>query len=415
MPAKTKRRDYGNGSVYQRASDGRWIGAAAAGWTASGSRRRVTVSATTEAEAKRKLRKKVAEIEVHGAPEVGRGSSTTVKSWADVWLPRHVARVRPATARTDTGAVRKWIIPTIGPRRLDALTPADVRKLRAAITDAGRTTTTARHAHAVLRKMLKAAILEGHSIPQRVLLVEAPPLAKNDREAIPLADALAILRAAAARPDSARWVAALLQGMRQGECLGLTWDRVDLDTHVIDIPWQLDTLPYADRQRGTFRIPDGMEARHLEGAWHLTPVKSAHGQRIVPLVPWMSAALRQWRDEAPASPHGLVWPRPDGRPRDDKDDRTAWWALQDAAGVKHPAGRWYTLHEARHTTATLLLEAGVDPEVIKAIMGHSSITTTRGYQHVSQTLARKALEDVAARLNLTLPDVAPVPALPGGD
>lgn len=414
MPPKTKRRDYGSGSVYQRASDGRWVGAAQAGWTAAGTRRRVTVSATTEAEAKRKLRKKIAEIELHGAPAEGTGAVTTVKSWADAWLPRHVTRVRPSTARTDTGAVRKWIIPTIGTRRLDALTPTDVRKLRAAITDAGRTTTTARHAHSVLMKMLKAAILEGHTVPQRVLLVEVPPVAKNDRDAIPLDQALAILRVAAERPDSARWVAALLQGMRQGECLGLTWDRVDLDAHVIDIPWQLDTLPYADRTRETFRVPDGMDVRHLEGAWHLTPVKSAHGQRIVPLVPWMSAALQQWRTEAPASPHGLVWPRPDGRPRDDKEDREAWWALQEAAGVRHPSGRWYTLHEARHTTATLLLEAGIDGKTAQAIMGHSSITTTRGYQHVSQTLARRALEDVAAKLNLTLPGVDPVHALPAG-
>ena len=61
----------------------------------------------------------------------------------------------------------------------------------------------------------------------------------------------------------------------------------------------------------------------------------------------------------------------------------------------------YLLHEARHTTATLLLEAGVDTAIITAILGHSSIVTTRGYQHASQALARRALDDVAARLGLT--------------
>jgi len=49
----------------------------------------------------------------------------------------------------------------------------------------------------------------------------------------------------------------------------------------------------------------------------------------------------------------------------------------------------------------LLLEGGVDTEVIKAIMGHSSIAATRGYQYVSQALARKALEDIAVKLGLT--------------
>ena len=42
------------------------------------------------------------------------------------------------------------------------------------------------------------------------------------------------------------------------------------------------------------------------------------------------------------------------------------------------------LHEARNTTATLLVEAGVDPKIIKAILGHSSIVTSRGYLHVNQ-------------------------------
>lgn len=410
MPTKTKRRDYGTGSVYQRASDGRWVGAAQAGWNPNGTRRRITVSATTEAEAKRKLRKKVAEIELNGAPTAGIGRVATVKSWADDWLPRHMAKVRPSTARTDRGAVRGWIIPTIGQRRLDALTPADVRALHNAITGAGRTSTTARHAHSVLTKMLKAAILEGHNVPQRVLLVEAPALSTNDREAIPLDQALALLRAIAERPDAARWVAALLQGMRQGECLGLTWSRVDLDAMVIDVSWQLDTIPYADRAARTFAIPEGMEVRHLEGSWHLTPVKSARGERIIPLVPWMTAALRQWREIAPSSPHDLVWPREDGRPRNDVADREAWWALQEAAGIRHESGRYYHLHEARHTTATILLELKVDVKVIEAIMGHS-IIASRKYQHVSHALARTALEEVAARLNLTLPDVPPVPEL----
>lgn len=398
--AAPRRREHGSGSIYQRASDGRWIGALQAGWTTTGARRRITVSAATRAECRRKLDRKAAELATTGAPETGVSRHATVKSWADVWVPMHTTRVRASTATTDAGAVRKWIVPTIGAKRLDALTPGDIRAVRTAIVSAGRTTTTARHAHSVLTKMLKAAIVEGHQVPQRVLLVEAPPVATNDRDAIPLPDALAILRAAAERPDAARWVAALLQGMRQGECLGLTWDAVDLDTGTLDVTWQLDTLPYADRARGIFQVKPGMRVRHLEGAWHLTPVKTSKGQRIIPLVPWMRAALTRWRDVAPASPHGLVWPRPDGRPQDEKVDRDAWRTLQDTAGVTHPAGRPYTLHEARHTTATLLLEASADPETIKAILGHSSIATSRGYMHVDQQLKRDAMTVIADRLGL---------------
>jgi integrase len=39
----TKRRDKGAGSVYQRASDGRWLGSIDLGWGADGKRRRKVV------------------------------------------------------------------------------------------------------------------------------------------------------------------------------------------------------------------------------------------------------------------------------------------------------------------------------------------------------------------------------------
>ena len=102
-------------------------------------------------------------------------------------------------------------------------------------------------------------------------------------------------------------------------------------------------------------------------------------------------------------PAGLVWVEPDGSPLDDKGDRAAWVALQDAARVAHvegEIGRRFTLYEARHTTATLLREAGVDDETIIAIMGHASILSTRAYLHTNRTKVRAALDQVASRLEL---------------
>lgn len=405
--SRDRRRQYGTGGVHQRSSDGRWIGTIEAGWTTNGTRRRVTVSAKTEAECRRKLQAKQKQIAAEGPP-AERSRRTTVKAWADEWLPMHAARVRPKTYATDASAVRRWIVPTIGSRLLADVSPSDVRRLTNAIRDADRSTTTARYVQGVLRRMLQAARVEGHEVPVRALETPSPGRAASDRDAVSTDDARAILIRAAELDDGSRWVAALLQGMRQGECLGLTWDAVDLDGGTLDISWQLQSLPYLSRENGTFRVPDGHESRQLHGALHLVRPKSQHGRRVIPLVPWMSAALTRWRRLSPANEWGLVWPvlRParGGRivalPQTSRADREAWEALQERAGVAHPSGRPYLLHEARHATATLLLEAGVSEAVIIAIMGHSSIVTTRGYQHVSQALARRALDDVAQRLGL---------------
>ena len=400
------RRQYGSGGLRQRA-DGKWVGTIEAGYTPRGTRRRVSVVADTKAEAKRKLAAKQRALDTDGAaPTSGRA---TVKTWSDTWLPIHAAKVRPSTYTTDAGAVRKWIVPAIGAKRLDTLTPGDVRAVHVAIRKAGKSSTTARQAHWVLMGMLKAALLEGHRVPPNVLLVQAPVKAAHDRDAIPIDDVKAIL-AEAAKGNGARWVMALLQGMRQAEVLGLTWDAIDLDRGTMDVSWQLQSLPYADRDAGTFRVPDGHEARHLIHAYHLTRPKTHSGQRIIPLVPWTVAALRRWREDGwTENPWGLLWTdidtrygRKEVRPLRASVDRAAWADLQERAGVAHPSGRPYVLHEARHATASLLLELGVDPKVIEAIMGHSSILTTRGYMHVSDLLSRRAMEEMAAKMGLQI-------------
>lgn len=427
---KAKRREYGSGSLYQRCSaragcppmvdgpinpktgkpkpvrpehacKGKWTASIEVGDTSRATRRRVTVTSKERTVASERLKTKLREIAAEGVTDAD--SRTTVKAWSEAWLDVVVHNLRPKSFATDRSAVKKWIVPTIGYKRLDQLTPADIRAVGQAQRDAGRSSSTAHRTHTTLGTMLKAAILEGHHVPRRVLDVAPPEIAPNDRTSMTSLEALAMLQVASFLPHGSRWAMAFLHGMRQAECLGLTWDSVDLDKGLVTVEWQLQPLPYKDRKNKAlgFRIPDKLRVRHLTGAFHLTAPKTKKSFRVVPLVPAMREALEQWKEVAPASPHGLVWPDLDGSPTDDRYDREEWYAMQGAACVGHPDGeRPYYVHEARHTTATRLLEEGVDPHTVTAIMGHSSILTTRGYQHPDQRPALAALVAVAGRLEL---------------
>ncbi|GAA1138795.1 tyrosine-type recombinase/integrase [Nocardioides aquiterrae] len=400
MTRERKRRQYGTGSVYQR-GDGRWAGVIEAGYTARGTRRRVTVTGKTEAEAKAKLKERQRQIAAEGPPAAS--SRTSVKAWSDTWLEMTQRTLRPKPWATDRSAVRQWIVPTIGHKHLEQLTPADVRAVAEAQRKAGRSTSTALRTHTTLTAMLRAAITEGHQVPRRVLDVKAPTKAVSDRTAMSIPEALAMLQVASFLPHGSRWAMAFLHGMRQGECLGLTWDCVDLDAGLVTVEWELQALPYVEPRHPAsgFRIPDGLAHRHLIDGFHLLPPKSKAGFRMVPLVPAMREALADWKEIAPKNPWGLVWPTVDGRPANEKQDREEWHALQGTAGVGHPGGRYYHPHEARHTTATQLLEAGVDPHQITALIGHSSILTTRLYQHPGQRASLEAMQAVAGVLELS--------------
>lgn len=395
------------GKPYQRASDGRWVAAIEAGWTAAGTRRRVTVSAATKRECLVKLREKERELAISGVGIEGSSAGMTVKAWSEAWLDARRRDVRPTSFTADRSQVKNWIVPTIGHKRLDRLSPSDVRAVRRAILDAGLEPGTASRAHAVLKKMLADAANEGRHVPQNVLRTKGidtkAKRTSRGRDVIDAADAASLLAEAMRRDDGARWMVALLEGIRPGEALGLTWDAIDLDAGTITVEWQLRRLPYnvaRDRSSG-FRVPDGYEARRLHDAMHLVRPKTDSGFRVIPLLEPVAEALARWKAVAPASRHGLVFPGPDGRSRDDKDDRAAWVALQDAAQVARVEGSEggrHDLYECRHTTATLLLAAGVDNATIVAIMGHASILSTRAYLHSDLERARAELTRATAHL-----------------
>lgn len=428
MPPKPKakprrRRQHGSGSIYWSNTDQRWVGSKMHGWTANGTRRRVNVYCSTpgedgRVECRRKLDERIAQLNRDGATPAA-ASRTTVKAWSDTWLEQTVHTKRPKSHSTDRSAVKRWIVPILGHKRLDALTVTDIRAVAAAMRKAGRKPSTVLRAQIVLTRMLKDAVTEGgHHVAQAIFLLDNPSRGTSDRDRIQLEHALRMLRRARDLPDGSRWMAAYLQGMRPGECLGLTWPAIDFDAMTLDNSWQLQQLPYkhgcspkgagwtcgrrfgGDCPNRELRVPDGYEYRQLEGGYCLVRPKSQAGTRMMPLISVMGAELEAWRDVAPPSPHGLVWPRPDGRPQDPKLDRAAWHRLQRAAGVEAAASRPYHLYEARHTTATLLMELGVDEDVRRAIMGHSAMASTRHYQHVSLDAARTALDAVAVKLEL---------------
>jgi integrase len=393
------KREYGSGSIYER-KDGRWVGVVGdsgkAGFTESGARRRVTVTAKTEAEVKRKLRDAQADLR----RSLERGQRMTVKAWADEYLKIRIRELSPKGYNAAANPIRKWVVPTIGHRRLEDLTPHDVRAVADVQRRANRQPSDT---HRALMTMLRTAVGEGHHVPASVLAVKSPTSDKSDRAAMTVEQGLACLKVAADLPHGSRWLFAMLYGARLGEGLGLTWDAVDLDAGEVRIEWQLQALPYnvgRDRSSG-FRVPDGYESQHLVDAFHLVRPKSKSGYRVAPLLPTVRDALLAWRDLAPENPWGLVWPNLKGRPANDKGDRLEWHALQGSARVMHPAGRPFHIHECRNFAATMLLEAKVPEHVVTDLLGHSTVATSLRYRTVRREPLMEAMQRVGERLQLT--------------
>ena len=87
---------------------------------------------------------------------------------------------------------------------------------------------------------------------------------------------------------------------------------------------------------------------------------------------------------------GLVFAQVTGEPIHPDYVSKRFDRLVKAAGLRR-----IRLHDLRHTSATMLLEAGVPLKVVTERLGHSSTRITADlYQHVSETMQ----DDAAAKL-----------------
>lgn len=361
------RRATGEGSIYQRASDGRWVGVVDLGWV-GGKRVRRTVTARTLRELRPKFRALKARIEKGVISD-----EMTVGDWLDYWMA-HVApgRCRQRTLDGYRGYVSNYLKPHLGKRKLVALRPDHVRAMLAAMSDAGLSIATQRQAYAILHRALVVAEREGRVDRNAAGLIDPPQVPTNHHTPLTLTQARIVIAALDGDPLAARWLCALLEGMRQGECLGLRWDDVDLPGRRIHVRYELVRL------RGKGLV--------------LTPPKSDTSTRVLPMLEPVAYALGQTERRGEFVFYG--------RPMDPRADWQAWKELLIRAGVADPGapmGQMPALHAARGTTASLLDEAGVSLKVIAEILGHASVQVTQtAYIHGDDERRRAAMDSLHA-------------------
>lgn len=239
MPAQGRRNVRGDGSVYQRASDGLWVGMLDLGLV-GGKRRRKTVYGRSEREVRRKL-SGLRDAQARGLSLLA--PNHTVADWLDLWLSDVKGHdgTRPATIVLYRGLGDRYIKPVIGRVRLDRLTPAHVQQLisetRTTTTSRGRppSAATQRHVHKLLRNALADAYRLELVTRNVAVQVKAPPVGREPRPALTIDEAHRLLRAIKGERLEALYVLALATGLRRGELLGLRWSDVDFGARQLQV------------------------------------------------------------------------------------------------------------------------------------------------------------------------------------
>lgn len=378
-----KRRGAREGSIYRR-PDGRWVGIADLGWTNGKCSRKFVYGAT-----RRQATERLGELQRHlaaGAPPIQR--QLTVGAYLEAWVSTTLpGTVRPSPEASYAHMIRYHIVPALGRKRLDRLSPEDVRSFlrQKALTPGTRgqppSARTVQYIHAVRRRALEQARREELIARNVASLVQAPRV--RHEEVVPLSpdEARALLEAARHDRLYALYAVAVAVGLRRGEALGLRWVDVDLD-------------------EGTLRVTGTLN--RVGGRLTRSDPKTARSRRLIPLPDMCVAALRQHKQQQAAEcaaavawvESGFVFTTGVGTPIEPRNVGRHLDGLCQKAGIRR-----IRFHDLRHTCASLLLAQGVEPRVIMDTLGHSMIGTTLNlYAHVMPVAQRDAASRMEAAL-----------------
>jgi len=205
--------------------------------------------------------------------------------------------------------------------------------------------------------------------------VQLPRAERRRVESLPV-EVVQALAAVIAPRYRAVVVVAAGTGLRQGECFGLTLDRVDFLRRTVLVDRQMVTL--------------------AGQATALGPPKTAASLRTVPLPQVVADGLAAHLAAYPPGDDGLIFTNALGRPINRASFAQAW--LPAARRAPLPQGE--SFHSLRHFYASLLIRHGESVKVIQARLGHASAAESLDtYSHLwpdSEDRTRQAVDAVLA-------------------
>jgi integrase len=345
-----------------------------------------------------KLAKRVLGAVAHGADPAATKSAdrraATLNELASLFLADHVAAKRkPATADHYRYILEKLVLPSLGNRKADQVTTADIARLHARMRErpylANRVVAVigSLYSFAGRRRLVPVGFNPARGIDKypekgRERFLSAAELARlgdaireAETKGIPWqVDATKPTAKHAPKEKNRRTVIGLhaaaairlliLTGARLREILHLRWEYVDLE-------------------RGLLFLPDSKTGKKAI-------VLNAPAMAVLASLPRIGTYVIAGQDAGTDKE----------KPRADLNK--PWRAMRKRAGLDG-----VRLHDLRHTHASIGAGAGLGLPIIGKLLGHTKAATTQKYAHLDVDPLRRASDHIGARIAAALGESKP--------
>ena len=295
-----------------------------------------------------------------------REGRTTFEAYALAWAAAQPHRA--TTTASVESILRVHVLPTFGARQIATIRTSEVQAWVSGLELAPSTVGVVYgKVAAIFRAAVEDRVIATTPCTRRVRLPrpeggEVVPMSPEQVRA--MVDAVS---------DRYRALVILLAGtgVRPGEALGLTVDRVEFLRRTIRVDRQLVTMSGA--------LP------------HLGPCKTTASVRTIPVPDAVLDELARHLEQfAPHADLGLIFTDGKGDPIRRNALGHIWRRAATRAGVEG-----FTPHDLRHYAASVLIDQGASVKAVQRHLGHASATTTLDtYAHLwpdSDDVTRRAL------------------------
>ena len=278
-------------------------------------------------------------------------------------------KVRNRSYGTDVQRLNYRILPAFGDKRLDHITTKELINFHSELLEVHNLApATADHHIKLIRSIMGRAVawdvIDSNPAAKKVTLFNAYNRVENIMNEDQLCKLLSVLTTHPNRAACRIALFLLSTGCRLQEALCATWSQIDLEQRAWRIP---ATNSKSKRMRA---VPLGKTALEV-----LAQVESDHPEWVF---------LNHVTQKNYRTLHN------------------AWQELRTLAGMP-----WLRLHDLRHCAASMMLASNVNIYSIKEVLGHSCITVTERYLHLTPDRLSGAAETVSDRIRAASPKMLP--------
>lgn len=354
------KRANGEGSIYHRKSDGRWVGSIT---LPDGSRK--VFYGKKQSEVVEKINEALHD---QRRGMLATGPNVTVQEYMEQWLEDiHKPVVKLSTYKNYQDLLRSYITPGLGRVKLQSLTPQQVQAFYSKKLKDGLAPKTINNIHGVLHKALDNAV-KWTIVPRNVCDAVTPPrVARKEKTVLSPEQARNLLKQIKNHRMEALFTLAIVTGMREGELLALRWQDIDFAGCSLQVK---RTVRYMKGYGHVESEPKTVKSRRkIMLPLFAVEVLSLHKARQEEL---RRESAEAWIDR------DLIFATAEGNYLALTTLRRAFNSVLKQAGLPH-----MRFHDLRHSAATILLSRGTHPKVVQEILGHSQISMTLDvYSHV---------------------------------